>query len=1238
MLGRLFNLASGQSLDATALRPDDAAYAVSTLDSVQEDAHTRGLLFPDAQILQDHRHDQVFPFTSGANLSSVQIENIFDYDGDLELEAHDVRVVIMQDALASATASVLYDSQGVPAAPTNASTMLERASNTIGSNFDERRAPVPPRKSSLGHSNRPLVIQPDNPNLRPSGHDRRVSLEVRSQSNETESQRSWREYRDELTTLAGCIFGNSELMAYKGTSTKVHIIPGDTRAGDYSASYMGDGRGSTGRSGLRPSRLGQSYSSDSTAALRASAQSLSARRDRRKILITRLFPVTIPTDEDAITSPSAALLEEGTAFPFPIPADDSKSRHKKPQLKQKRTPMYAVALIVDLPQASSHLGSSSVNPVNCRERGSHQEQESVASSFGSARRAGWTMVGDVVAPEPVDTPYPGDLEGRMEAVTQRWDVIIRTLTHLQSITATKLFTLLKQADMASPGPVMASNSVRAARAPSFSGRRTEDSVPLKPPKSNAKLLSLLPNSLMDDAQIRSAAQEARVRITNGLQVMQVISGQNRWGVWREEARWLARWLRDRDHGSFLVQILSSFLSTHVEWLQALSPAPYRKQFLVQQRVKEEEDTAIRARTVVVAADKMAARRLLFLLSAFLPAATQSHSIRAHRPSTSASFVAFSNSPPTFQVPVLREEPLRRRINRRTAPQRASHSRDASMQGQDQAVQGLGVIPHEHLRHARRPSDASSVRSIRTADLPLPSNEVTVRKSSAATTATITPETSIAHFTMAYRTASFGQPRPGSSGSTVADDLKRSLSRSDSISQLSPVSTESRQSSRWGSVISGFLNPRRRDSTPTSTGSKPTAISPSAGGGVRSKDQSLAKARTGSSGSPRIKQLKGSTVQKLDRDVPSRVISPQLQEASSSVNMDAVTPHGRQFRVLSEAPQASIRTSVNEKDGVIDVDVPLMDYMASFESAVSSPSSSGYLSTPGLGSGLESFEQSSRVSVDGDPPVNVAGWLPHFHPDFVLQAIPQQADLLGAVKEALRQEVTPGLGRHHLLAERHVGRWMDIGTADIIDATTCEISRVRYRRLLRPKAASSSGNSAEMSSSANTYSSVLLTPAISPFEMQVEEDFQIDRVESADDVLTEAVEKLLAYNSADIGRDSSINESHLPSKQRLMADKASGAAEDGVGADVSLNPVAGGLFEVPNVRCREVILTALEEIARIVAEESIPEPAQPQKQDLGVFSRDSRGRNDKDTGAGLAAQGLSLRDAVRDWMRALQSGA
>ncbi len=171
---------------------------------------------------------------------------------------------------------------------------------------------------------------------------------------------------------------------------------------------------------------------------------------------------------------------------------------------------------------------------------------------------------------------------------------------------------------------------------------------------------------------------ARTRIVAGLRANRVVTGQNRWPIWRRKLGGFVRWVAEKEAGPFFFNLLTGFLATHTDWLQALSPSSYRRRYVTQKKNKTDEDALVPSRTIVIAQDKMAARRLVFLLSAFLPATQQFPTVRTHRPSTSTSFGgAFSQSPPSFVVPILKEESLRRKINRRGGPRRASHSRNLS---------------------------------------------------------------------------------------------------------------------------------------------------------------------------------------------------------------------------------------------------------------------------------------------------------------------------------------------------------------------------------------------------------------------------------------------------------------------------------------------------------------------------------------------------------------------------------
>jgi len=1187
MLGKLFNLGAGSAVGTAQPAQTASHKPISSLESVQEDIHTRNLLFPDPQDLYEHRLNQVFPLSSAPSLVASSSTNAFDYNGELELDVRDVRIIVMQDALSSVAASPLYDSQTPPPpAP-----VVERPSTTAGGSShysvqDARRVPPSPRKPSLGQSQRPIVIQPDSPKIRQGAFDRRPSVHARNQVYmETDSQRTWREYREELNSFSSCIFGNSELMAYKGTSTKVHVVPSEVRAID--ASVLGDGRGSIGRSSLRSSRLSQSFSSEN---IPPTPNVMSRAADRKKVLVTRLFPVPLPIDDDAVSPPGPSL-EESHGYPFPQSSEELKKK-KKHQPKQKRTPMYAVALVINLPPVSTHATPAATLRSGFRGPGSYTEQDSYPSSLNSNRPSPWTMVGPGThGYDSFETSFGSDADDQIDAITQHWDIIMRTLNRLQHVVSGTLLALLKQADMASPDPIPATMPAHVARAASISGWRSEDNVPVKPPKSNAKHITLLPNCLQDNGQTSIEAEIARTRIVAGLRATRVATGQNRWPIWREEARWVAKWAGGRAQGFFFFNLLTGFLATHLDWLQALSPAQYRRQFYIQQKGKPAEDTLVPARTIIVSQDKVAARRLIFLLSAFLPASQQLPGAHAHRPSTPASLGALSQSPPSFVVPILKEESLRRKINRRPGPRRTSHSRNLSMQSQHGRASTVPLsLAHLSMegRHERRPSDAASIR---TTHLPIRGSDPVTRKSSAATTATITPETSIPHFSSVHRVDVFSAGRPGSSNSMAADDLKR-LTREDSAGHSSNTGSDSGRGSRWGSVISGLWGTRRRDSGAASIKSHTTGD----GHGVTDSPTKQLGANP--------LALKAAPEENKDRSPGQQQEMPQDQSLSNggenavstrqvpgtdSENLEPtnIAPKTKRTPDPGGAYESPVKTSININDGVIDVDVPFPDYITSFETAVSSPSSSGYLSTPGLGTGFDGFEQSCRVSMDGDVPVNVAGWLQHYHPDFILQAVPAQDNVIEQIKASMQAEPVPSWIPNVKFSERNTERWVDVATALVADTTAFTLTRIRHRRLvkLRHIVDHNMAVGAPATPSAHTPSAIISTD-------QVKEEFIEEPIFELDDLVTDAVERIIAL-SADMSKSGSGASSRSTSKRRERRDSSSTQLEVLVpghaSTQLSQQEVrtllgSGAAQEVPRSQCKAVMLSALEEVIKEVVEE------------------------------------------------------
>lgn len=1230
MLGKLFNLGAVSGAGDSASAQTASYKSITSLDSVQEDIHTRNLLFPDPQDLFEQRLNDVFPLSSVSSVTASPSANAYDYNGSIELDVRDVRVIIMQDALGSLTSSLLYDSQSPPAVQTNP---LMGGPSSLYSAQDTRRNPTSPRKPSISQAQRPVAIQSSSPKTRQGAFENRNSLHGRTPGHgpfESDSQRHIREYREELATFSSCIFGNSELMAYKGTSTKVHVVPTEARQAD-SGSAFADRRSSIGRASMRSSRLSQSFSSETMPSYAGAQSATTANRvpDRKRVLVTRLFPVSLPIEEDMISPRGASFTEESTGYPFPHHAEDIRSKKRKAQPKQKRTPMYAVALVINLPPSSPHPTPTTTSRQGFRGSSSYQEQDSFPSSLSSTRPSGWTMVGHGgYGFESFETTFGSDTEDQIDVITQHWDIIMRTLNQLQSIVAKVILSMLLQADLASPDPLPAYIPPQIALGQSIAGRRSGDHPPPKPPKTNAKHVTLPPNCLLENRHISRETEYAKARIVDGIRAARVVTGQNRWPIWREEARWVAKWAGGKEQG-FFFNLLTGFLATHTDWLQALSPPSYRRRYCIQQKGRMDADASVPSRTVIVAQDKSVARRLLFLLAAFLPASQQVPGARPHRPSTAASLGTFSQSPPSLIVPILKEESLRRRINRRTGPGRASHSRNLSLQSQGARTAAVPInLAHLSMesRHERRASDASSIR---TTHLPMRGNDPTMRKSSAATTGAITPEMSIPHFAMVHRADSFASTRPSSSNSLAADDLKR-ISRSGSGGSQSFMTGEQRQTSRWGSVISGLWSTKRRGSI---VSAKPRS------GSIVQSEATTPPVRKDTDRASMPPQTPGRGSMRQPGDVQNCAALDQRGNPKSPVEVPGehrsfsgqTTPGQRPQRIPdpSGAFESPVKTSITD-DGVIDVDIAFPDYLASFETAVSSPSSSGYLSNTGFSTAFETFEQSSRVSVEGDGPLNAAGWLQSYHPDFVLQAVPAHEGLKEQIKASMGAE--PPTTWVPNSSESAPEKWVDVSTAIIADSTTFTITRLRYRRLVKASLVSGPNTPSTVTPVAASPTPILPSP--SPFEPHLKDEFIEETLLSFDDALVEAVEKVIT-TAADISKGSSNCSSRSTSKLRERSDSTSSQQhlEDTYHRPRELAVPQ----EVPRSQCKTVILSALEEIIREVIEDLEPSSGQSNAGDKEAISGIAR-RRERESLEAQRIPGSTLREAVRRWCESVDMGS
>ncbi|CAG8974401.1 hypothetical protein HYALB_00010041 [Hymenoscyphus albidus] len=1154
------------------------------LDSHLEDQFTHNLLFPDSEALC--HNDQIFPLSTETLLTPASITN-FDVNGEIDLEMRDVRVIIMQEATPmTGLPTLLYDTHTPPPTSPTPDRQAPRNGSVFPPRPEARRSMSSARKPSVGQNARPAVVQqeqtPPAPPQRFGAFNRKPVHTMETGITETDGQRSLREYREEVTTFGNCIFGTSEVLAYKGTTCKMHLLKSPDHIPPYSSSYMGDMSSSFGGSSIRgSSKLSQSFTSDNYAQPSASAgymsPSMTRGGDRKKVLVTRMFPVPLlndeETDEDSASqtvTPTAGNVEpnESSGYPFPK-VGVSTGSPKKVQPKQKRTPMYAVGLVIQLPSASHAPPSMPTSRSSFRGPSSYNEQESCPSSFNSTRRAGWSIVHGFGA-DSLEASYSTEVDDRVELVTKHWDIIMRTLSHMQGVATAALLPLLKQADVSSP--MYRSPHVRTPSASvSISGKRvTEEIKPFKPPKTNAKLVQLTANCLMHVQVIHKEADLTRQRVLGGIKTSQVITCQGRWGIWREEARLVGKWAGSRDEGFFFFNLLTGFLGNHTEWLHSLGPSWYRQRHYQRHKSNKDDEICLPARTIIVSDNKLMARRLIFLLSSFLPPSQQLSHLR-YRPSTSASFGACSQSPPNYVVPILREEPLRRRINKKASDGRIIHPRTMGFPAETPQTP-------PHALESRRPSDATSIK---TANLPIPGSDIGVRKTSAATTSTATPVTTMPHFSTRRPIRGTGpDPRPGSSGSLAAEDLTRALKRGDSSGHWSTTSMDSGAGSPWRFSIGSIFSGKRRSSTATTAELEPpTGTGPdtpaSKGEKSRSKLAEMVQEAHLNSYAGRAQRQRdlrnsdgSSSTAKPDADGTENK-PEEIAEQTIRVPERKPNPEG--------AYESPLKTSIDE-DGIVDVDVPLPGDL-SFDTAISSPSSTGYLPQLGLGHGLDGLEQYSR---EFDTSLNVGGWLHHYHPDFSLQAIPPQDALLEEVKASMRDEPTPVLSSTPLPDNGHPDRWVDICSAIIADTTNFSIKRIRYRRLVKPRdvTQATNANGANTSRYGNVYSAAQLTPGAGIYGPPIEERFIEEPIIAMDETLIQAVEKIIAQ-SGQTSTTSSLCSSR--STSRKANSLRTGGNRDRSNSDAKTATVPEHKLEVPRTECSKLLLNALETVAKEVEE-------------------------------------------------------
>ena len=1162
MLGRLLQSA------ATTFAPHGVSKHQPPLESVTEEAYTSELLYPEVSYLR-HGLPSAFSFNDGRTPYSAREAANYDDRGGLNIAyPADVRFIIAQDANSRhPQPQVLYDSMPPPTVvvtpqqtpPKSAGDGRSRqewgwsrrpaASTSTSTTPKHQRHSSAFQYSQLQGSSPTSPRSPDFRFRRGFGENappRSSTFEVNASESETAQGRIAREGKEDTEALLSCMFGAPGFRLEPGT--KLHVIPrkapSSTTQGD-SSSATNRPDSSGGFSRQRTPLIRSTSAADVTNT--ASANAGGSERNllsssKSSLVITRLFSVQISDTEVAESDDMSGRdglcgTQESIYSRSSQEASDSTTTSGQKQIK---TPMFAIAVILQLPND---------NPRSMLRKGNfHQEISSLGSSYDYMSQSpdGIWKPNYIPSSRVMNTQPNGVALGAYNAanvhiskVLAHWNIIGKALSTLEMVARSRLRDILVYQNSLLPPLISTASSAASIKKPKKVKQTIQQSIQVNP------------ECLQNCAFIQAGVESTGQRIICGLRTRRVVTGQGRWGAWREEARWVGRWAGGKDQNFFFFNLLTAFLGSHTVWMDSLVPSAHKRQAGVRHYSRYQDNDIIHYRTVVVSEDKMAARRLIFLLAAFLPNTHIPPGLEINQWSHFKNpGLLYSQSPTS--IPTIRDYSQRRtptfRQNGTRKVETAGHARSVSfsLENTEDGSNHGGTYPGQS-RHERRVSDA---RSIRGASLAIPTNGTSTQKTS---TSTVIADTAIPvpHFSNYRNMNKPESQRRESRGSLASVALNHTLKQSDSAG----LSNTSGSGGRFGSMVSGFWSIRRGSSTDESD-----AFASSQKGLANSyfrKDQ--------------VKSPESSRLDRMVEDIAAsstKEESPRLETQENrgksthpqqSQNEEDVFPievtKARSIPETPKAKQTPLKLSVNEQDGTIDIELPST---GSFASSLTSSFGSSFLHRTAPSSLQDHFSPYGRpVTPDSprlttEPSVDVAGWLKRYHENFSLQAVRPYGGLEEDVKQSMIVEARVASQN---FSESNSGllddQWTEVSSTLIADTTNFSIKRLRLRRRRKTLTTTSSdegSNFADRQTDSSFEDSVMTEPLM-----------------DMDPTLIDAVERVLAQS----GRSSRAH-SRAPSPVRSEHRSAS--------------TVEGPALEIPHGECRRIVLGALEQVVRNVGEE------------------------------------------------------
>ena len=613
----------------------------------------------------------------------------FDDWSGLELDAlKDFRIMLAQDALGdSEEPCILFDTH--PIQPSESSPHFAQRTGSLQNPSHRREMST---TSTLRSPTSPLFAKPQQsfplnaPNMSFPTRNRSSTLSAGSDEHDPRHLRS-SDAKEETRSILNCAFGSS---AGASSGAKMHVMPLGSGAKDLPVTPSSPGAEGSTSTGYFRKR--EPIARAHTSALAGAGPSLHERSQSSSgvepkltdaVLITKLFGVNLPDPTELQTLHPSPGSQDGSEILNHAEYPFPNAPFKGKKPRAKKTPVFAVILVVQLPP---NLSNSSRPP----SRGGMQAAPTYTSvrSFRNSFNSHSTSpkLGSSGPSRSMDRGDP-----RVNALVEHWDIIDRALTLMQNVSAPKILGHLKQVDNFSDALV-----------------------------SYRITIYLSPLTLGSEPDLKDMAMQCVQRIRRALRMPRVSIGQAHWGLWNDELIRVARCYGGKEQTSFLVTLLTSFLGAHTaEWMTFLAPSRNRRRRSITRKTTNESDI-ITTRTVVVSNDRSIARRLVFLLSSFIAGGGALY----RRPGSAVSLRSAMLHPPSAGFAT--------NVRRSCSPERHKGHNLEHAQGGLLIARGL----------QRKPSDIQSVKSI-----PIPANDLSLRKSSAATTSTVTPNptTSAPHF-------------------------------------------------------------------------------------------------------------------------------------------------------------------------------------------------------------------------------------------------------------------------------------------------------------------------------------------------------------------------------------------------------------------------------------------------------------------------------------------------------------